>query len=51
MPDTSGQSVNMLARINLELRRAVLGCFPYAFEQYVTIQMPRTIIDTRQGGR
>ena len=40
----------MLGRINTQLREAVLACFPSTYEQYVTIQMPGTIIDTRLGG-
>ena len=51
MSDTADQSIKMLARINTQLREAVLACFPCAYEQYVTIQMPGTIIDTRLGGR
>lgn len=43
--------LRILARINKKLREAVLACFPCAYEQYVAIQMPGTIIDTRLGGR
>ena len=50
MADASDLSIDMLARINTQLRKAVLACFPCAYEQYVTIQMPGTIIDTRLGG-
>ena len=45
------ESIKLLAKINKQLREAVLACFPCAFEQYVTIQIPGTIIDTRLGGR
>ena len=51
MPETDEQSIQMLARINKQLRGAVSACFPCAYEQYITIQMPGTIIDTRLGGR
>jgi hypothetical protein len=44
------ESVKTLARINKQLREAVLASFPCAYEQYVTISMPGTIIDTRLGG-
>lgn len=50
MTDTSDQNIEILARVNTQLRKAVLACFPCAYEQYVTIQMPGTIIDTRLGG-
>ena len=45
------QSLELLAKINTQLREAVLACFPCAYEQYITIQIPGTIIDTRLGGR
>lgn len=51
MTESADQSLDMLARINNQLREAVLACFPCAYEQYVAIQMPGTIIDTRLGGR
>jgi hypothetical protein len=44
------ESVQTLARINKQLREAILASFPCAHEQYVTISMPGTIIDTRLGG-
>ncbi|KAI1340032.1 hypothetical protein F5Y15DRAFT_415460 [Xylariaceae sp. FL0016] len=50
MADQGDQAVEMLARINMQLRKAILASFPAAYEQYVTVQMPGTIIDTRQGG-
>jgi hypothetical protein len=43
-------SINTLKRLNSKLREAVLASFPCAYEQYVTIQIPGTIIDTRLGG-
>ena len=51
MPDSGEESIKMLTKINTQLREAVLACFPCAYEQYVTIQMPGTIIDTTLGGR
>ena len=45
------QRLKLLAKINTQLREAVLACFPCAYEQYVTIQIPGTVIDTRLGGR
>ncbi|GIJ92596.1 hypothetical protein Asppvi_001874 [Aspergillus pseudoviridinutans] len=50
MSDSGDKSVKMLERINKQLRGAVLASFPCAFEQYVCISMPGTIIDTRLGG-
>ncbi|KAL9601240.1 MAG: hypothetical protein Q9219_002645 [cf. Caloplaca sp. 3 TL-2023] len=47
---SADEAVDMLARINQDLRKAVLASFPCAFEQYVAIQMPGAIIDTRLGG-
>lgn len=44
------ENIDTLARINAQIRQAVLDCFPCANEEFVTIQMPGAIIDTRLGG-
>jgi hypothetical protein len=50
MGNTGDENIDTLSRVNTQLREAVLACFPCAYEQYVTIQMPGTIIDTKLGG-
>jgi hypothetical protein len=50
MSATEDDSLNTLKRINQKLREAVVASFPCAYEQYVTISIPGTIIDTRLGG-
>ncbi|KAJ6031762.1 hypothetical protein N7540_002494 [Penicillium herquei] len=48
--DPGKDSLQMLERINVQLRGCLLASFPCAYEQYVCISMPGTIIDTRRGG-
>ncbi|KAJ3542808.1 hypothetical protein NM208_g3894 [Fusarium decemcellulare] len=50
MADQGDKNIETLGRINTQLRQAIQACFPCAYEQYVTIQIPGTIIDTRLGG-
>lgn len=45
------QALAMLKRVNLSLRKAILANFPCAYEQYVCLSLPGTVIDTTEGGR
>ncbi|KAH7129531.1 hypothetical protein B0J13DRAFT_530307 [Dactylonectria estremocensis] len=50
MNDPGLESIKMLERISQQPRGAILATLPCAFQQYVCIFMPGTIIDTRLGG-
>lgn len=45
------KSLEMLERFNANIREAISKNFPCAFEQYVCISVPGTVVDTRQGGK
>jgi hypothetical protein len=51
MPAEEDKALDMLERFNLNLRKAILANFPCAYEQYVCLSLPGTMIDTREGGR
>ena len=51
MPDPDEQSIQMLARINKQLRGAVSACFPCAYEQYVAVRVPGAVVGAGLGGR
>ncbi|KAJ2987717.1 hypothetical protein NUW58_g4349 [Xylaria curta] len=50
MASEEAKALEMLQRFNLNLRKAVLANFPCAYEQYVCLSIPGTVIDTRPGG-
>jgi hypothetical protein len=51
MPSEEDKALDMLERFNLSLRKTILANFPCAYEQYVCLSLPGTVIDTREGGR
>ncbi|RGP77961.1 hypothetical protein FLONG3_3918 [Fusarium longipes] len=50
MSGDEDKALDMLRRVNLSLRKAILANFPCAYEQYVCLSLPGTVIDTNQGG-
>ncbi|KAH7166681.1 hypothetical protein DER46DRAFT_600727 [Fusarium sp. MPI-SDFR-AT-0072] len=50
MSGDEDKSLDMLKRVNVSLRKAILSNFPCAYEQYVCLSLPGTVIDTNQGG-
>ncbi|KAF7555599.1 hypothetical protein G7Z17_g2055 [Cylindrodendrum hubeiense] len=50
MSTDEDQALAMLQRANLSLRKAILANFPCAYEQYVCLSLPGTVIDTTEGG-
>jgi hypothetical protein len=51
MSGDEDKALDMLKRVNVSLRKAILSNFPCAYEQYVCLSLPGTVIDTNQGGR
>jgi hypothetical protein len=45
------KALKFLEDLNASLRSAILKHFPCAYEQYVCISIPGTVIDTRENGR
>ncbi|KAF4946128.1 hypothetical protein FGADI_11406 [Fusarium gaditjirri] len=50
MSNDDDKSLDLLKRVNVSLRQAILSNFPCAYEQYVCLALPGTVIDTNQGG-